>query len=662
MKKTWRRKWFLPACIFIMGLVGWMIDINLSRSAHGTLQESFSITDEPLDPIILSNRSVVATSQEHPSDYALVIKEIEFKQRHSDHSPYGQVKTLMAYPSNQRVSSKATTNGDTKKKQPSHLSELQRSKMCVAENSDAWLQGPRLSNMEALNATIVRTSMMPFLLPNMDSLLEQTICHKKGRFRTTAAAAAAATADVDLDDLEMKLLYLAIHWYHHRPSFQEHQLRSACNATLLYETFGLGPLDYECPNSKFLVTTFSPNGFGANVRLGMVAHILLAMLVDRIPIFIKDTPIGPKVFQRPWFLASCRRPRRREWQCMFLPTTPCVLTHQDLVEAPILTEPHAGRLRSHGMFPTEFQETRVVILLPKLAGTNIELLQKGPLQTLHQLAVELIEGWKNHAITNATTATTAAATTGNRSNMTPIISWDRWEAAAERILHETDRPRATRQEGTKRYLYPYRDMKLAHAIVLYLLRPNPTAQLAIQSRLTDLIPPKFQSHDALGMAIRGSDKCLVESTCLPFSAYMDLARQTRSNGTLILTTEDKAIFQHHVPYNRNFNESSTFPLGFVVNDQDVFQGTGWGPSFGRLADDVMKNSLISLQLQLHANHIIGNCCSNFYQLLIDLMDVGCGLDWNPTVTCLQETTDYQVCCVWDPSNSCTPSAQWNHTK
>jgi hypothetical protein len=154
----------------------------------------------------------------------------------------------------------------------------------------------------------------------------------------------------------------------------------------------------------------------------------------------------------------------------------------------------------------------------------------------------------------------------------------------------------------------------------------------------------------------GSDKCDRESTCLPFGKYMALAKETwfsshknqteRRRGTLIMTTEDEKLFQQRL----SFNPQSQFPLDFVVNEQDSFQGTGNVQVFGENADDIMISSLIALQMQFHAGHVYGNCCSNFHLLLFDFLREGCGL--TTQTTCLQETKDYNVCCQWTSTEEC----------
>jgi hypothetical protein len=137
---------------------------------------------------------------------------------------------------------------------------------------------------------------------------------------------------------------------------------------------------------------------------------------------------------------------------------------------------------------------------------------------------------------------------------------------------------------------------------------------------------------------------------------MSLAKETwfssgedrhEQRGKLIMTTEDESLFKQRLL----FNEASQFPLDFVVNEQDSLQGSGNAKVFGENADNIMISSLIALQMQFHAGHVYGNCCSNFHLMLFDFLREGCGL--TTQTTCLQETKDYNVCCQWTRTEECT---------
>lgn len=162
----------------------------------------------------------------------------------------------------------------------------------------------------------------------------------------------------------------------------------------------------------------------------------------------------------------------------------------------------------------------------------------------------------------------------------------------------------------------------------------------------------------------GSDKCNTESTCLDFDKYMQLATETwhdsqntsalttstttaNKRGALVMTTEDPALFAQRLQYSKS---SSNFPLEFVVNNLDPLQGTGNTKKYRQAADDILISSMLAIQMQFHARHVYGNCCSNFHLLLFDFLREGCGM--TTQTTCLQETENYNVCCQWTKTTAC----------
>ena len=219
----------------------------------------------------------------------------------------------------------------------------------------------------------------------------------------------------------------------------------------------------------------------------------------------------------------------------------------------------------------------------------------------------------------------------------------------------------TQQEASvsKEGVYDYmgKDNRVLHAIGLYLLRPNPTTTATLHEELQGIFPASMKEETTLGLPIRGSDKCNAESTCLAFDRYMQLATETwrdkiswnitqGKRGSLIMTTEDKILFEKRLLYTKE----SGFPLDFVVNDKDPLQGSGLAKGYGESADRIMISSLLAIQMQLRAGSIYGNCCSNFHLMLFDFAKEGCGL--TEKATCLQETKCYKVCCSWRNDEGC----------
>lgn len=161
----------------------------------------------------------------------------------------------------------------------------------------------------------------------------------------------------------------------------------------------------------------------------------------------------------------------------------------------------------------------------------------------------------------------------------------------------------------------------------------------------------------------GSDKCLVESECLSFQQHVQAVTSVwkrhkhadNKTANIILTTEDERVMNDMKQYTSN---STSFR--FITNKRDVMQGTGVARDFDNnnknvTADDVMLSSVAALQLQLLGKYAVGNCCSNFHNLLFDFVREGCGAARDAVAVCLQELEDpeFRVCCSWDKSEECT---------
>jgi hypothetical protein len=489
-----------------------------------------------------------------------------------------------------------------------------------------WIDQPRIAN-SPLDVETARVAIEPNPIAKIDSLLGETFCHEQGRFRTTSSEARNASNTDLVKEWELKLIYLAIHEFHHLPARQEYQQRKSCTGSIS----DVPPYDYQCADTKYLVTNIPDIGLGAGIRLSAMAHVLMAIASDRIPLFLANTPEGPETLQNPWKLASCDR---QDMQCVFQPTTPCVLLASDLVNATVLDEVDARSLRRGGVLPSKFDNDKVLIAQPRISPAKFDQFKgiHGKVRKkLHEKAMALIDEWKS----------------SSSDDLDPQ-QLHVLEEAARRIRH-ADEP-----DSYDHYTYGHRYYRIPHAIVMYLLRPNLVAKQKMKEQLERIMPPVPDAQYTLGMPIRGSDKCKSESTCLKFDKYMMLAKETwhaeetndQPRGTLIMTTEDESLFQQRLL----FTEQSNFPLDFVVNDQDSFQGSGNANVFGEDADNIMLSSLIAIQMHFYAGHVFGNCCSNFHLMLFDFLREGCGL--TTQATCLQETKDYNVCCAWTRTEEC----------
>lgn len=131
---------------------------------------------------------------------------------------------------------------------------------------------------------------------------------------------------------------------------------------------------------------------------------------------------------------------------------------------------------------------------------------------------------------------------------------------------------------------------------------------------------------------------------------------------VVVTTESKQVLIEQSKYASEIaldtDESTSSPIHFITNPFDVTQDTGYVDDLSEesspTANQIMLSSISSLQLQLHTQFTIGNCCSNFHLLLKDLIGVGCGSHLLHTFQCLQDHSNpaFRICCSWDKSAEC----------
>jgi hypothetical protein len=136
---------------------------------------------------------------------------------------------------------------------------------------------------------------------------------------------------------------------------------------------------------------------------------------------------------------------------------------------------------------------------------------------------------------------------------------------------------------------------------------------------------------------------------------------------VLLTSESRKVFQEQQEFLHNTalqEATSPFPFRIITNSEgDVHPiQKNWrshSPYLNFTSDQNMIAALSSLQIQLLAKYTIGNCCSNFHQLLFDFLKAGCGkvqTSNNATMTtsggggqgaeCLQsnENPELRLCC------------------
>lgn len=535
-------------------------------------------------------------------------------------------------------------------------------------HSKKWLVNKKLSNnIDGYDSSLVGSLMDPNPLAHFPVLAEQTICLEEGSFRDNRW-------DVPKDQLVhswyTRLVYLALHDFFHQPARQELKMRASfCSKEAM---LSLPQYEFECQDTKFLVTSIPSMGMGASFRLGAIGHIIVSIASGRIPLFFSKTPKGtPKWMQAQWPLVSCSR---GDYQCVFQPLSPCTLLLEDLRNGTRLSESEARILRKTGSLSPQHEGDRVLIVpstVQGVKGTQKDGPHPALRERLHEHAKKIVDTWaENYRMMG-----------GIAEDSVFEMKLDILQEALNRISKTDD------LDPHQHFGYSYRHYRLPHIILMYIMRPNKNTKNAINKQAEESIPEDIpdKTLPVIGLPIRGksmkrelldsdegkplliasynklqnpgSDKCERESTCLNFSQYMRLAEELweesqegsvfrAQRGKIIMTTEDPTLMSKRHLYNK----SSGFPLDFVVNEHDPLQGSGNTRVFKASADKILTSSMAAMTMQFHASIVVGNCCSNFHIMMFDFLREGCGL--TKTFKCLQETKKYNLCCEWTSSPHC----------
>ena len=464
----------------------------------------------------------------------------------------------------------------------------------------SWAEAPRYGNYDdpLMNDTHIDEMLrsLPNLLDHAPYLLQQTLAVPGSRFLNLT--------DNDSDLWMTRLMYLSIHYHQHVPALAEAQERRQWQ-------HGIGLYDFECPNTKYLVVRLENNGMGANVRRNLVPILLAAIASNRVAVFANT--------KRPWRLASCRR---RDFQCFFAPTSPCVPTMKDLGRAYQLTSEEKMELLETGLLPTNHADDRAIYIEAEDPVPAVQRLRLG--------------GKVEHILSNI-----------SHSLIDGLPPDDARVPMLRHAANAIDRLKAARQRPG--FDFDGATSRLFHAAVIYAYRPN----LSYAARLREMLPTDLDPERTIGLPIRASDKCDHESECLSYADHLHVAtyQWNRTVGTpdptVLLTTESKQVLEQHT----RFVDESSDPAAsyrFVLNDYDVLPDSGRGVSrvAGIDADEVMLSAVSSLRLQLMARMVIGNCCSGFHNLIDFLRGEGLGAAVDSQYHCLQqhEEPEYRICC------------------
>lgn len=484
---------------------------------------------------------------------------------------------------------------------------------CFPYNSDRWIQGTKDSNHdEGMTPEMIETLLeAPRYFDKLSDLFQETICHPNSPLKQVVAEQQSPPVPLEqrAEEWYHRFFYLALHWKFHQPAIPEYQARRECwrdnhlrpQLLQFQNQHDVGNLDFECQDSQFVVSPIGHIGFGAFINTQVCMTILIALRTGRIPIFtIQSLYPWQRGDTDPWLLAPSHC-SRKDLQCYYMPVTPCALLLDDIRNATRYgsTRKEQRWLRENADVPAEMKHHRVVAINSGLQSKGKETL--GIRAVAASIVQELMDEWIQQQEKQSTKL------------------WSQEDLQAMQLAKQWMVDKADQDT-----------MGLLRQMYVYFLRLNPHYNTVLKDRMNALIPADFDPSRTVGVAIRGSDKCQKESTCLPFPRYMELMTDVvhptldvSSNAIrprLIMTTEDPAIFNESLAFQQN----TSFPYRFLVNDQDNMQGSGFPKDFRDQGEDTIVSTMTALQLHLSAGQVYLNCCSNFHAVIRNLITAQCG--------------------------------------
>ena len=355
----------------------------------------------------------------------------------------------------------------------------------VFKNTDAWLQGPRIGNIDNMTESLARnlildlrgnTSPSSSYMSSSETILEQTMCIRKSRFLTWETLSELSENHTGTEGsyqatpvhtLAFRLMFLALHENQHGPARNELKSR-LCHATqqqplpATTQKPPIGPFDFECdPSTKYLVVPVTHySGFGNAVRESIRFPLAMGFVMQRVVLFVNAAPGGPEYLRVDWELSSCPR---HDFQCVYMPLSPCVLTKTQLDEATEMPKEVATKLRMTGNLDDRYANQTVLIMQHEESARFPD--PKG----IHEAF---------------------------------------WASISNNIWNQVGLPNdPALMERVKSYIltigsnYKWTTHMLTN---FYILRPNEWARSKINSIVEDIIPSDFVAETAIGIPIRGT--------------------------------------------------------------------------------------------------------------------------------------------------------------
>jgi len=387
--------------------------------------------------------------------------------------------------------------------------------------------------------------------------------------------------------LVAQLIYAAIHENQYGPARNEalNQLNDDDTAV---------PFNLKCQDAKYILFEgfTSPTGLGSHLRSRMVIPTFLTGIAHgRIVLYIKADQ------KTPMTIVNCDR---GDLECSFLPMSPCVLSPEDVASAMVVG-------KNWDDFLLNNTEEKVVKLSRSLERDFAAALKVGdkfkvvenfwtPVQRKQRMGL-LLKGVSRIVATNLYDVP------GRATDL---------EAAFRRLM--------------KMELFQSRVIAAAQ---LFITRPNRKTRSQIQDAIERSFPPEYEPTKALGIPLRGSDKCWKEQKCVHFGSVMEQALTVFPMDDLrylVITSEDAKYLDEAVIW-KVMNGKQSSHLNIIMNKNDVMQATGQlqylpGNKSMPMAD-ILTSTMTAWAFQLRAGLSFLNICSNFHRLFEASIEFGC---------------------------------------
>jgi hypothetical protein len=368
------------------------------------------------------------------------------------------------------------------------------------------------------------------------NIVNQTVCHASSRFlqppnRHIFMDEGDDNNDDDTftdNDWLVRFTYLAIYLHQHLPAMKELKMKTSClvNSTDNNNNNNYNNSNYQCDaNTKYLVVALPRKGAGATFRSGAVSALLAGLAMNRVVLFVNYRRFGTVNMRSPWHLASLTKCPRGDYQCYFLPVTPCVLTEEEVHNATvrqleILAKEEEGHVLAEAKVHATLEQERVVVIDGSSAPV---LLHASALQRIHEriyeLVVKHVSSTKHHVPPHVLEQYRSLWMPSlildhhhHNTSSSPKQRRRRQEKSGNKH-HDTTTTRTTttttplNQSEPSSHHYDHATSTEHHAALLYMLRPNWTFRnelehvvlKAISQQQNDLNP-----EWSFGIPIRGN--------------------------------------------------------------------------------------------------------------------------------------------------------------